>query len=259
MWKKISVGRNKALYDVIIDDYNDLSDFCDILADYILNKYPEIIITNMLKNEYSYFNSNEINKIINSVIKETEFIDKSVLTEILINYINTFNILLLDGFVLFRLSEYIQKLESAADKAARALMVQYEYDEFIELLKFFVDIQTPMLKTAHIIYSETKYIILDESFKEVTNDYIDDFLHELRYGRINYDDLLLSALITMAPSEIYIHNYEQIANTELLNTLKKIFNQNIHFCKSNEQCLNAINITENIINTGNISENTHLS
>jgi len=253
VWKRICIGKNKALYDVIFDDYADLDIFCSVLADYILKSYPESIARRFIKANYRHIQPDETFKNICSEAKNIPYYDKQKLRAMLKDYISANDTLVLDGFVQFRLKEYVEAIKSAVTEAVSRAEAKHEYDEFIKLLKFFVDIQNPVVETVHIIKTENRYIISDESYSEISNDYMEDFRRELKYGNINYDDLLLSALITLAPNKIYIHNYEDISNKELLLTLKKIFNKKLIFCNDadmpdlNNNCENKVNISENTL------------
>ncbi len=228
MWKKIRIGLNVKLYDVIIDNYSDLDMFCNTLANYILQKYPKTIAERVIKYNYGYFSENELHEISKLVLSKFKY-DKNIIIEELIEYIENNDILILDGFVMFRLPDILCVMENIVDDIVNAMITQHEYDEFINLLKFFVDMQTPEIDIVHIIRNENKYLILDRYFKDITDECISDFLDELRYGTINYDDLLLSVLITLAPKNICIHRCNLISNKELLLTLKKIFNNRITF------------------------------
>ena len=119
-----------------------------------------------------------------------------------------------------------------------------EYKEFIRLLRYFVDIQEPKYDTIHVIAGfEDKYILLDEKKGEITNECIQEFVNEIQDGEINYDDLLVSTLITFAPRKIVIHCTGQIKNKELLETIKNVFSGKVFICNGCETC--TINVVKN--------------
>ena len=67
------------------------------------------------------------------------------------------------------------------------------------------------------------YTVLDENNEDITEKCIADFggVEETPYE--NFDDLLISVLITLAPEKIVIHNGENIKNRELFDTIKRVF------------------------------------
>ncbi len=110
--------------------------------------------------------------------------------------------MILEGFVNFRLKEYIKDLEEIVDKAVDDFLMEREYREFIRLLRYFVDIQEPKFNTIHVIAGyDDKYILLNEEKREITNECIQEFMNDISNEEINYDDLLVSSLITMAPGK----------------------------------------------------------
>lgn len=251
--KQFFLGFDTELYEVIFDDLDDIVIFADVLAEYIICKYPKIIITGIINFKYANLDLSERTKICNNVLMQAALPDKTGLKLMLMDYISASSALSLNGFVLFRMKDYITYLESLTDMAVSNLLAEYEYEEFTELMKFFVDIQKPVVNEVHIINNGNKYEILDSDFKIITNEYISDFLNELHYGKINYDDLLLSALITLAPNKITIYNCNKIKNANLLKTLKHIFNDKLNLCSQ------ELNLGMKTQNESNISKNINLS
>ena len=65
------------------------------------------------------------------------------------------------------------------------------------------------------------------------------------YEDINYDDLLISSLISLAPKKIIIHRISQFTNKELLNTIFNIFLDKVIICTECELCYQNIVQNEN--------------
>ena len=153
------------------------------------------------------------------------------------DYFDNSNNIILDGFVNFRLKEYIKDLEDVVDKAVDDFLMDREYREFIRLLRYFVDIQEPKLDTVHVIVGyDNRYTLLDESKKEITNECIQEYVNEIAEGEINYDDLLVSSLITFAPRKIIIHGTDQFRNKELMETIKNVFSGRVVICQGCDVC-----------------------
>lgn len=226
----------------------------NVLADYIIKKYEEKLIARTISSNYCYFNSIEKKEILNLALRIIRNEDKNFLSSIflirrrniivkrLTDYLQGSNSLILDGFVNFRLKEYIKDLEDIVDKAVDDFLMEREYKEFIRLLRYFVDIQEPKFNVIHVLVSfDNKYILLDEAKKEITNECIQEFINEISQGEINYDDLLVSSLITLAPRKIVMHCTAQFRNKELLETIKNVFAGKVIFCPGCEFCMvNAV-------------------
>lgn len=220
------------------------------LADYIIKEYEEKLIFRIINSNYCYFNSmekREIFKIAVYAIKSTEknFLNslfqirrRNIIIRKLLDYYQAANDLILDGFVNFRLKEYMKDLEEIVDKAVDEFLMEREYKEFIRLLRYFVDIQEPKFNTIHVIAGyDDKYVLLNENKKEITNECIQEFMNDISNEEINYDDLLVSSLITMAPRKIIIHGAKNFRNKELLETIKNVFWEKAFMCTSCELCI----------------------
>ena len=137
----------------------------------------------------------------------------------------------MDGFINFRLKDYIKELEDIIDNAVDDFLIEREYKEFIRLLKYFVEIQESKFNVVHVVMqSDEQYMLLDEKKHLITNECMQDFLYELPETEINHDDLLVSSLITLAPKNIVIHNWEKFKNQKLLDTIKNIFSGKVVLC-----------------------------
>lgn len=220
------------------------------LADYIIRQYEEKLIGRIINTNYCYFNSVEKKEILSIAQRIIRNEDKNFLNNIfqmrrrnvivrkLLDYFEGSNSIILDGFVNFRLKEYMKDLEEIVDKAVDDFLMEREYNEFIRLLRYFVDIQEPKFDVIHVIVGfDNKYVLLDETRREITNECIQEFVNEISEGEINFDDLLVSSLITLAPRKIVIHSTGQFRNKELLETIKNVFSGKVVICSGCDSCL----------------------
>jgi putative sporulation protein YtxC len=225
------------------------------LADYIIRQYEEKLIARIINSNYCYFNSAEKKEILNLALRIIRNDDRiflnslfqirrrNVIVRKLLDYFESSNSLILDGFVNFRLKDYMKDLEEVVDKAVDDFLMEREYREFIRLLRYFVEIQDPKFEVIHVIVGyDNKYTLLDESHREITNECIQEFVNEIAEGEINYDDLLVSSLITLAPRKIVIHSTGQFRNKELFETIKNVFSGKVILCNSCEVC--ALNMVK---------------
>jgi putative sporulation protein YtxC len=234
-----------------LESYKILKTYiCNALADYIIRQYEERLITRIINSNFCYFNTAEKKEILSralNVIKNEDktFINslfqirrRNVIIRRLLDYFDNSNSIMLDGFVNFRLKDYIKDLEEVVDKAVDDFLMDREYREFIRLLRYFVDIQEPKIDTVHVIVGyDNRYVLLDGSKKEITNECIQEYVNEITEGEINYDDLLVSSLITFAPRKVVIHCNGQFRNKELMETIKNVFYGRVVVCQGCDVCL----------------------
>ncbi|MHB8063299.1 MAG: putative sporulation protein YtxC [Ruminiclostridium sp.] len=219
------------------------------LADYIIQQYEEKLLIRIINSNYGYFNSSERKEILYTSLKIIRNDDKvffntlfqirrrNMILKKLMEYFEGSSSIILDGFVNFRLKEYIKELEDIIDNAVDDFLIEREYKEFIRLLRYFVEIQDPKFNFVHVVMQYgNQYILLDEKKQEITNECIQDFLTELPETEINHDDLLVSSLITLAPKSIIIHNWERFRNQKLLDTIKNVFSGKVVLCTGCSVC-----------------------
>lgn len=221
---------------------------CNLLADFILWKYEEKLISRIINSNYCYFNALDKKNILNFAIENIKS-DKSIFSSLyhirrrniiirkLNEYFDSADSMVLDGFINFRLKDYMKELEEVVDKAVDDFLMEREYKEFIRLLKYFVEIQEPKLSMVHVLTRyDGKYMLLDENKNEIVNECIKEFAHEVEEGEINHDDLLVSSLITLAPYRIIIHLTAKFKNKELLETIKSVFADKVVICNGCDLC-----------------------
>lgn len=227
------------------------------LADFIIRQYEEKLINRTINSNYCYFNTFEKKEILKQAIKiiqneESTFINtlfqirrRNVIIRKLLDYFENSNKIILDGFVNFRLKDYMKDLEDIVDKAVDEFLMEREYREFIRLLRYFVDIQDPKFNMIHVVAGfDGRYSLFDENRKEITNECIREFINEISGGDINYDDLLVSSLITLAPKSIMIHCIGLFKNKELLETIRNVFSDKVSTCGGCDLCSVSLVKTE---------------
>lgn len=229
----------------------------NVLADYIINQYETRLIDKIINTNYCYFNPGERTEILKMALKNLKDTDcknilnnlyiirrKNIIIRKLIEYFEVNNEINIDGFVTFRLQDYVKDLEDIVEKAVDDYLMEREYREFIRLLKYFVEVQEPKFELVHVIVRpDNKYILLNEQHEEITHQCMQDFMTEVNEGEINYDDLLVSSLITLAPENVVIHGINHMKNKELLETIKSVFSGKVIICSECKLC-KEINIVK---------------
>ena len=237
------LSKNKfKVYNNIILHYKgtDVSKFytyiSSLIEHTILKFYESKLIYNTINYEYFYFTDAEkelIFKLTQNLLKENNTIASSrlnILYHLCHNYIKDNKYMILDGFVNFRLKEYISILNDIVSESVSSYTIQKEYDEFIELLNSYVKSNKPMAKEVHLIYFNNDSLLLDEN-KNIIN--IDKNISTAKYlSDISFssNDYCLNALLNILPKKIFVHLLNTNSNDEFLETLSAIFGKRIIIC-----------------------------
>ncbi len=211
------------------------------LSDIIVENYEIKYIEKALNRKYCHLSSAEKREILSQAVNETtapQFENRQdLISSRLFDYLSGSDILLIDGFVNFRLKEYKESLADAVDKAVDRYLTEREYSEFINLLRYFVQMQEPREPVIHIVSTTYgRYSLYDENANEITHQCIEDFMESVGDTKVNFDDLLISSLITLAPIKTVIHNGGGIKNREVLETIYKVFEGSVTACDGCSLC-----------------------
>lgn len=221
----------------------------DTISDIILNHWEDILLKEIIKENYYYFGEDEKNLIYNYALQHINrdgqnsrdtlywLSRKSRILQKLLDFLRYNNRIIIEGFIRFRLKEYICELREAADKAVDDFLIEREYREFVQLLKYFVDIQDSKIEAVHVlIRGGGVFKLYDGNMQPVRSDYLEGYIIDLADNEINYEDLLISALITIAPKEITLHYKNNNSMTATLDTIKNVFTGRIKECTGCELC-----------------------
>ncbi|MDB2150656.1 putative sporulation protein YtxC [Clostridium butyricum] len=219
----INLYVSNILYRIVIDYYRKREMFEFITDNYFFLKQSEILeVENKIlkvlnceaacKDEDSIYCLNRINNIIEKIrqcIGEKQEIN-------------------VDGFITFRLRMLREDIEKIVDKVVEKYMVEKEYEEFVRLLKYFVDIQECKIEKIIIsIEAGSHYIIKDEYGKDLYKDFLKELTGDENDFDINIEDILISGLITSSPKNIIIYGKRNCNNKEFLETIKNVFGDRV--------------------------------
>ena len=215
----------------------------DIVTDLILNDMQKEIIERIIRDEFFYFEKEDMKhickEVLAAILGERNGENRlsglknswhSRIRERLIEHLDTNSEIIIEGFIRFRLKDFTKELIQGIGSIADELLIEKEYNEFIKLLRYFVEILEPKISVVHVVVEDDRrYVLLDDSYRVINNDILKELAKEISDKEISYDDLLISSLITIAPSKITIHDCEKIKNTELLNTINKVFRGKVSY------------------------------
>ncbi len=218
-----------------------------ILADWIINNEEHRLINKIVTHNYFYFNHDEQATVESNALKAlgaSPAVRYRLILSRILDYLDNHHELVLEGFLNFRLKDYRLQLSQAIDKVVDDFMMELEYKEFIRVLRYFVDAQEPRLEEAHVVIGAgSLYKIYDSHGKVINNQYLENnLLQNHSAGEpdiLNYEDLLISALITIAPRNIMVHSTNRSRDKEILETIKCVFENRVVVCEGCELCITA--------------------
>lgn len=142
-----------------------------------------------------------------------------------------------NGFVRFRMKELVSELEGMVDKIVEKYMAEKEYNEFIKLLKYFVDIQESKLDAINIIIEKSgSYIVLDNQGESVLDQLLNELYDTKHSDTVSMEDIIISGLITNSPKKVIIHGLENCINLEFIETIKNVFCDRVEICDTCKTC-----------------------
>ena len=235
------------IYENVIVHYsgNNISEFynrlSDILTNCIILFYENNILKDILNMNYFYFSRNENNCILDnciSFLNDTNNIETNIRREHIyiacLKYINENKSFVLDGFINFRLKEYMKTLDYVVDTCVNKFLVEREYSEFINLLKLYIDSKNSQTDIVHLIYCNGESILIDEERNLISikdNIFNAKYLSDITFSS---NDYTLNTLLSILPKRIIIHEID--VEDEFINTLKLIFDNRVSICNHCSIC-----------------------
>lgn len=213
-----------------------------VLADFLVEEWEQQVLRQMVAKDFGYFNREEQSKILklsDKILNGEELYQlsrKVKLRENILSFLELHSHINADGFVRFRMQTYLSDLRDSLSKAVDEYLVEKEYSEFIRLLRYFVEIQDPKLPLVHVVMMPSGTCqVFDENQQQLHHEYLDNFEGD-KDPEVSYEDLLISALITLAPENIVLHTESFRNKPEMCDTIRSIFEGRVTDCKSCELC-----------------------
>ncbi len=187
----------------------------------------------------NYCNDNEsLNMLMN-------FRRKNRMAHRILEHINSSEIIVIEGFINFCMQDYLTEIRFVVDLALEELRNEKEYNEFIKLLRYFVDTQAPKLYEVNLMMDgKSLFYLWDADGVAIEESYMSYYLDDILLDEINLDDVLISILITIAPRKIILHNVDEYANCEAVEVIRTVFAEKISICNGCEHCYKYLKESE---------------
>lgn len=216
------------------------------LSDFICNNQLSPLIRQLITKHTSYREPEIIDQIVaiakeNILSKEKKMVSlqmsrqQDYLAREIARFFYESRQIAIDGYMRFRMQTYRKFLLKQMKEAVEEYTLEKEYRDFIQLLKYFVSVQTSRLPLVHLIHQGTrKFKLLEQDGTPLKINDTDGTLQEILEQSHSHEDFVLSTLLTVAPEQIVLHSKNPEEN--VINTLLQIFEGRIIICQGCSTC-----------------------
>ena len=209
----------------------------DLIAQVILTEKETEILEKMLCEEGNQFTQEERETVLQQAqaylnsdgISQIE--RRGRIQQIVADYWCGDSDLSLDGLVTFRLGEYQEELREAIERSVDDFLLEKEYNDFIAFLRLFIEAQTPRLEKVNVVFNEIgSPVLLDGAGKPIRSRGLGQLVAEMAEAKVSCDDLVLSALISLAPRRVVLHGVDQSEEGETARIIRRVFEARLDAC-----------------------------
>lgn len=233
------------IYDNVIIHYkgSDVEAFYDFLSK-TLSRSIEIFyehkkVRRLIQFEYFYFDRNdkkiifdEYKILINKISNHEKKLKFNKINIPMKNYLKDNKSIVLEGFLNFRLREYIAYLRDLLQESVNQFIIDKEYIEFVNLLKDYVDSKIPNKDIVNLVYVNNEAILLSQNGNIIKLDEFDSkYLSDISFSN---NDYVLNTLVGLLPKQIILHLSTPEDN--FIKTIELIFGDKVKICKGCSLC-----------------------
>ncbi|MEI6101452.1 MAG: sporulation protein YtxC [Eubacteriales bacterium] len=201
---------------------------CDAIFDIIEQVGQPRYLAIYLNRHYDFLSEDLRCNVLINTLKELWFCEDIFLREQITDKIKQYleeesDTLLIDGFIDFRLKEFSQFWRNKVDENINKCFVKTEYDEFIDLLRAYVNLRPAKVDLVHVLQRDGEYMMLDDGGKTIDTSDIFDEGNDAR----TVEDEIFSALLALAPARIIFHKSKQ-TNAIFMRLVQSVFESRVH-------------------------------
>ena len=215
--------------------------FCELLSDIIIENLQIRFLIGTLRQNYCFLQEKSQCELLIKTLKQLWYGKTDIKTNITLCKLDVSERLrkffleseekelVLEGFMRFRMKDYLVKWETLLKKNIDEHVMEKEYKEFIGVLRYFVLLREPKEITIHLHYSEIDgYELSDAQRNKIKEEAYGSSKATLK-NKMTREDVVLSALINISPEKIIVHNSKEISEKRLLMTIKNVFLDRVVF------------------------------
>jgi hypothetical protein len=141
--------------------------------------------------------------------------ERRILKQKIADYLKTHRTLVLEGFLRFRMQEFLMLWELAVEQAAARVLMNKEYGELIETLRRFVNGRTSRVDALSVcIHADGTITLSDEN--DVHIEYVDCT-----------PDGILNLLVNMAPGKLTVYDLSGKEKNRLTEAILQVFGDRV--------------------------------
>ncbi len=240
---------DRKLIELRFPEMSWTKDIAEAIALFIVNHMEAVMIRRILLQRSASYEPHEIKEIIQyceQLLHDDEVtLDSSKhdrrrwIQDQLHLFFQSHDHLNIEGFMNFRLKKYMGDLQDTVDEACDEFLLNEQYQEFIALLKYFVYFQDTKIPEVHLIHrGNNKFELLDGNLQQLDLSDAKDVIFETVDRELNYEDMVVSALISASPKKIHIHTREP--ESQSIKTIQQIFEGRTSICTCCQLCKNSL-------------------
>lgn len=190
-----------------------------LLKEYVLKHY----------NDVSYEDRESIYVYALNLFKEKEGLIRDSVHIKVHNYIKSNDYINIDGFLKFRIKEFAKYIPTISDRAVEEFIIKKDQDEFVNVLKYFINMQQERIDYLKIhIVDENCIILLDKDGNRIERIEDEEIMNMVIQENLNYEDFLISTLLTLCPKKIEIlDSLNNNSSKEIIETIDSIFDERV--------------------------------
>ncbi|MEK3884168.1 putative sporulation protein YtxC [Paenibacillus sp. PL2-23] len=149
-------------------------------------------------------------------------------------------VLNIGGFLAFRLLPYRNELTDIVEYALDEYVLDKQYQEFISLLKYFVQLQESKVPIVHLLHKGGhEFTLYNESFQTLDpKPPADRLVAEMLETEMNIEDMVISSLISVSPKQITVHTRNP--DMQVIRTIETIFDGRVNVCVKCSSCASTL-------------------
>ncbi|USB32446.1 putative sporulation protein YtxC [Paenibacillus sp. YPG26] len=214
------------------------------LAEYVITEKEADIVRRLVSKEYGFPDAEEQNVVVDSCLHllgpemegaEVRSRRCGQLAVHLRNYMEEHTELNLDGFITFRMKEYLDHIRETLDYVVDEYLLDKQYEEFIGLLKYFVHFQETQIGVVHLMHKGgSDFTIYNEHMLPLEAAVVGGVVARIADHELELEDVIVSSLISLSPGRIVVHTREP--EVQIISTIRQIFAERIEMCAYCPRC-----------------------
>lgn len=213
------------------------------LSHIIIDEYEKFLVSRLVDENYAYLSARDRNIIKRKIAvaldgkagQASDLQDgversrrKSRVWARLAEYLEKENEIVLEGFITFRLKEYLEDLYDTVEEVAEDYLTEREYREFLRLLRHFMMRQKNKAREVNVVRLGEGYALYDDKMRPVEGE-VGSFLANPPDGMdLGVDDVIVSAVVTLAPERVVWHGPKD--NSPCYDLIQDLFEENVAMC-----------------------------